>query len=289
MTRAMIDSDVRSGTRAIRGFTLVEVLITIVVAGVLGGALLSLVLGQQRFYTTSDNALLAQQNVRAAVDLMAAELRMASPDDIVFAGADSVVVRFDLVRAVVCDTLAGSNGQADVFVYDSVTNANLASAFRGTAYSGPYDSAFVYGDSFTPTVASTGGTAQTNCRNNGADPNSTASAGDFRRTSGWAGEYGLTPQRGSLVRWYGVLSYRMGASTSSPGSDAIWRNDQELVTPFETGARFRYVMVNGSVRNSVTGPSLANIREIRVQVVATGTGTAFNVSRPVTYDIPLRN
>jgi prepilin-type N-terminal cleavage/methylation domain-containing protein len=269
------------------GFTLVEVMITIVVASVLGGALLTLVVGQQRFYTTSDNALLAQQNVRAAVDLVAAELRMASPEDIVRAQSDSVVVRFDLMRAVVCDTLGG--GQADIFVYDSVTNANLVSSFRGTAYSGPYDSAFVYGDSFTPTVASTGGTAQTNCRNNGADPNGTAASGDFRRTSGWAAEYGITPLRGSLVRWYGLLSYRFGASTSVSGSDAIWRNNQELVSPFESGAQFQYVMASGSVQNSVSGPNLDKIREIRVVVIATGEGSAFNVRRPVTYDIPLRN
>jgi len=269
-----------------RGFTLVEVMITIVVAGVLGGALLALVVGQQRFYTTSDNALLAQQNIRAAVDLMAAELRMASPDDIVRAGSDSVVVRFDLVRAVVCDTLAG--GQADVFVYDTVTNANLTSGFRGTAYSGPYDSAFVYGDAFTPTVSSTGGSAQTSCLANGADPNGTAVSTDFRRTSGWTAEYGVTPERGSLLRWYSVLTYRFGGSTSVSGSDAIWRNNAELVTPFESGASFRYVMANGSIQNSVSGGNLPNIREIRVVVTATGSG-AFNVRRPVVYDIPLRN
>lgn len=276
-----------STRRAIGGFTLVEVLITIVVAGVLGGALLTLVIGQQRFYTTSDNALLAQQNVRAAVDLMAAELRMASPDDIVRAQSDSVVVRFDLLRAVICDTLGA--GQADVFVYDTVTNANLTAAFRGTAYSGPYDSAFVYGDAFTPTVVSTGGSAQTTCRANGADPNGTAPSTDFRRTSGWSAEYGVTPQRGSLVRWYSTLTYRFGASTSRSGSDAIWRNGSELVTPFETGAQFRYVMANGSVQNSVNAANLDDIREIRVVVTATGDGAAFNVRRPVVYDIPLRN
>ena len=281
----MKQDSIRSG---VGGFTLVEVLITIVVAGVLGGALLALVVGQQRFYTSSDNALLAQQNVRAAVDLVAAELRMASPEDIVTAQNDSVVIRFDLVRAVVCDTLVAA-GVADVFVYDSVTNANLVSAFRGTAYSGPYDSAFVYGDSFTPTTSSTGGTAQTNCRNNGADPNGTAASGDFRRTSGWAAEYGVTPRRGSLIRWYGLLSYRFGASTSVSGSDAIWRNNQELVSPFESGAEFRYVMANGSVQNSVNSANLANIREIRVVVTATGDVAAFNVRRPVVYDIPLRN
>ena len=268
---------------ALRGFTLIEVLITIVVAGVLGGALLVLVVGQQRFYTTSDNNLLAQQNVRAAVDLVAAELRMASPEDIMRARSDSVVIRFDLVRAVVCDTLPG--GTAYLFVYDTVTNANLTSSFRGTAYSGPYDSAFNYTEPYTPTVNSTGGTAETTCRNNGADSANVAASTDFRTTSNWS----PTPPRGSLVRWYGELAYSFGASSSVSGSDAIWRNGQELVTPFESGAQFQYVMANGSVQSNVGSGQLANIREIRVVVTATGDVSAFNVRRPVTYDIPLRN
>lgn len=275
----------RHARAGVQGFTLVEVLITIVVAGVLGGALMTLVIGQQRFYAKSDNALLAQQNIRAAVDLMAAELRMASPDDIIQASSDSVVVRFDILRAVICDTLGG--GQADIFVYDSVGNTNLPSAFRGTAYSGPYDSAFVYADAFTST-SSTSAPAKATCQANGADPNGTAANSDFRRTSGWAAQYGVTPLRGSLIRWYGALTYRFGSSTTISGADAIWRNGQELVTPFETGAAFQYVMANGSIQNSVNSATLANIREIRLVMTATGDGP-FNVRRPVTYDIPLRN
>lgn len=274
----------RPGSAA-RGFTLVEVLITIIVTGVLGASLMSLVIGQQRFYTRSDNALLAQQNVRAAVDLMAAELRMASPTDIVTAANDSVVIRFDLLRGVVCDTLPG--GQAYVFAYDTVGNANLSGGIQGTSYSGPYDSAFVYRDGFTPT-SSTNGTAMTTCRANGADPNSTAPASKFRLTSGWAAQFGLTPRRGSLLRWYGTLGYSFGGSVTDPGSDAIYRDAQELVTPFESGAAFRYVMADGSIQSSVLAADLPDIREIRVVVTASGTGP-FQVRRPIVYDIPLRN
>ncbi|MFV1988235.1 MAG: PilW family protein [Gemmatimonadota bacterium] len=267
------------------GFTLLEVLITIVVSGVLGGALMTLVVGQQRFYSRSDNELLAQQNIRAAVDLMGTELRIAGADDIILATSDSIVARFDILRAVICDTLGG--GEANIFVYDSIPAVNLPSSFRGTAFSPPYDSAFVYGDSFTP-GSTASATARTNCMANGADPNGTASTAQFRGTTGWAAEYGVTPPRGSLVRWYGALTYGFRASVSDSGFDAIWRNGQELVTPFETGAAFKYVMADGTVVNSVTGANLANIRVIRVVVIATGTGP-FNVSRPVTYDIPLRN
>lgn len=266
------------------GFTLVEVLITIVVAGVLGAALMGLVLGQQRFYGHSDDTIVAQQNLRAAMDLMATELRMASPTDIMVAQSDSVVVRFDILRAVVC-SVTGAN-QAAVLVYDSVASANLPAGFRGTAYSGAYDSAFVYGNGFTPTSNATG-TARTICTNNGAPSTYPNSA--YRSTSGWSSQFGTVPDRGSLVRWYGRLAYSFSPSTSNNG-DALWRNAQELVTPFESGARFTYLMANGSVQTNVGAGQLANIRQIRVVATATGDNiNRYDVRRAISYDIPLRN
>ncbi len=99
------------------GFTLVETLITLVVAGVLGVAILTLILGQNRFYEHSDDAIYAQQTIRAAMDLMSSELRMISPTDLLAAEEDSLAARFDLVRGVVCDTL--SSDDVYLFVYDS--------------------------------------------------------------------------------------------------------------------------------------------------------------------------
>jgi len=242
------------------------------------------VLGQNKFYGHSDDTIVAQQNLRAAMDLMGTELRMASPSDIMVARSDSVVVRFDILRAVVCDVTGGD--QVATFVYDSVTSANLPSGFRGTAYSGPYDSAFVYGDGFTSS-SSTGGSAPATCTGNGAPTGQPASS--YRRESGWTGQFGLVPDRGSLLRWYGALAYSFGSSTSTTG-EALFRNADELVTPFEAGAVFRYVMANGSVQTGVSGGQLANIRQIRVMSTAIGDGVnRFGVRRQLTYDIPLRN
>ncbi|MGH7540521.1 MAG: PilW family protein [Gemmatimonadota bacterium] len=271
-----------------RGFTLVEVLIAIVAAGVLGASLLGLVLGQQRFYGESGDAILAQQNLRASLDLMGSELRMASPTDIMAANSDSIAVRFDVVRGVVC-RVPGA-GQAYVLVYDSVGTANLPAGFRGTAYSNPYDSTYVYEDGFTPSVTGSGtGTAPYNaCVAKDAPDTYPGTA--YRDTNGW-GAFAVMPDSGALVRWYGRLSYWLGTSTSSPNGWAIWRNDQELVTPFHNTSRFRYVMANGSVQNSVVGVGqLDDIRMIRVEVTATGGGTnPYDVRRPIVYDIPLRN
>lgn len=273
------------GGFAVVGFTIVELMVTLTVAGVLGMAILALVLGQNRFYGHSDDVIYAQQSLRAAMDLMASELRMAGPGDVLAATPDSVSMRFDLVRAVVCDSTAAD--ETTLFVYDSVSNANLPAGFRGTAYSDPYDSAFVYGDGWTGTSTVGSAGAKTDCTDRGAPSDGESWA--YRRVTGWPGEFGDVPNRGSLVRVYGRLTYRLGASGFSPGM-AVWRNSQELVSPFEEGGRFRYVLDDGSVQTTVSAADLDRIRAIRIEVTAVGDGTnRFDVRRPIDYEVPLRN
>lgn len=269
------------------GFTLVETLITITVAGVLAAGILTLVLGQNRFYEHSDDAIYAQQTVRAAMDLMSSELRMVSPGDLTVAEADSVAARFDLLRMVVCDTL-GATDHAYLFVYDSVGNANLPAGFRGTAASGPYDSTFTYADNWTGGVTSS--TGKTTCVNNGA-PDTTAGH-LYREISGLKSQFRTatdTLVRGSLVRVYGRLTYRM-APSSFGGGFAVWRNQQELVSPFEPGAAFSYILRDGTVQSTVTGTFLDSVRTVRIQLTARGEDTnRYGVQRPISYDVPLRN
>lgn len=270
------------------GFTLVETLITLVVAGVLGVAILTLILGQNRFYEHSDDAIYAQQTIRAAMDLMSSELRMISPTDLRAAEADSLAARFDLVRAVVCDTVGAD--VAYLFVYDSVENANLPSDFRGTAFSGPYQATFTYGDGWTGSTDAPDATAEATCVTNGS-PVSVIPANVYRRVSGWSGHPSAAgvPERGSLVRTYGELSYSLAPSSFGSGL-AVWRNDQELVSPFETGGTFEYVMADGSVQSSVASSDFDQVRVIRLDLTAVGEDVnRFGVERQIEYEIPLRN
>lgn len=287
MLETFRSSDGRPGPnrrRAQTGFTLVEMIITITVTTVLGAGILSLLLGQNRFYGHNDDAIYAEQSIRAAVDLMSAELRMASPSDVMAATSDSVSVRFDLVRAVVCAVTAGD--QTAVFVYDTVSNANLPSGFRGGAFSGPYDSAFVYADGWIGTTSGSG-SAKNTCVDNGA-PDLTGTQ-LYRRVSGWGAGFGAVPVQGSIVRSYGRLTYRFADSGFGPGL-AVWRNSQELVSPFDSGARFRYVLDDGSVVTSVAPAQFNQIRMIRIEATAIGDGVdRYGVKRTIEHSIPLRN
>lgn len=59
------------------GFTLVELMITLVISGVIVAAIYSTYITQQRSYTSQEAVAEMQQNIRAAMVVMSADIRMA--------------------------------------------------------------------------------------------------------------------------------------------------------------------------------------------------------------------
>ncbi|MBW1800742.1 MAG: prepilin-type N-terminal cleavage/methylation domain-containing protein [Deltaproteobacteria bacterium] len=70
-----------------QGFTLVEVLVTIVIAGVVMAGVYSAYYAQQRSYSTQQQVVAVQQNIRAAMYFMERDIRMAGYDPTDDAGA----------------------------------------------------------------------------------------------------------------------------------------------------------------------------------------------------------
>ena len=268
-----------------RGFTVIEVLVALAGASLLGGAVAGLLTSQTRFHAQNDDAVLAEETVRALFDGMVAELRGVGAGDLLLATPDSVAVRFDVLRAVVCDTLPG--GVAYLFVYDSIAAPNVPRGFRGTAYSGPYDAPFVYADGFTPTSTSTGA-AEATCRANGADPLRIAPGSSFRRTSGWGAAFGVTPPRGSVARIYGTLTYSLVGSSSRSGALAVRRNGQEFATPLGPVSRFEYEMSDGTTQGRVGTGNLIDVRQVRLVARAIGR-SPIGAGRQLVYEATLRN
>ena len=60
-----------------KGLTLIEMLIVLVLASILLGALYRTLLGQQKSYTVQEQVVDTQQNLRAAIEQMVREIRMA--------------------------------------------------------------------------------------------------------------------------------------------------------------------------------------------------------------------
>ena len=266
------------------GFTLAEMLVALAGAGLLIGLLIGLLAGQSRFHLRNEDAIQALQIARALSDGMGAELRSAGPGDLLLATPDTVSVRVDVLKAVVCGRAGG--GSIDLFAFDSIA-ANLPSGWRGTALSGPYSTAWAYADGFTP-ASSVSAAAEAACRAAGADRANRMSTRWFRRTSGWSGSFAAMPAPGSLARVYGRLTYAIRPSDSEPGTVSIRRNGQEFVSPLESGTTFEYRLSGGAIQAGVAPGDLSRVREVRL----IGKGIGRNgraASRRIVYAMSLRN
>ncbi len=71
------------------GFTLIEIMIAMAITGIISAAIISSFLSQQKTYIIQENVTEMQQNLRAGMDLLVREIRMAGydPDSNFSAGA----------------------------------------------------------------------------------------------------------------------------------------------------------------------------------------------------------
>ena len=92
------------------GFTLVELLITMVIGGVIITAVYSAYLAQQRTYTEQEQVVEMQQNIRAALDRMTRDIRTAGFDPTRSAGAKITTAlpgQFSFTRDITDDAGTG--------------------------------------------------------------------------------------------------------------------------------------------------------------------------------------
>lgn len=250
------------------GFTLVEALAAVALAGIVAGAALGVLFGQRSFYAGSSRRTHAQQSARAGADLLYAELRTSTASDLMAAGPDSVSVRADLLRAVVCGPTAGPGSPVALFVYDSVANANLRPRFRGWSHSNPYSGAWRHRDGAR--LPGRSGSGRAACVARGAPAGEagwryrTASAGAL------SAAFDSVPARGVVLTRYGRVTFSIRRSGSAGSGAGIYRNGQELVAPFRSGAAFRYRMADGSLRPAVPAGELAGVRSVGVTAAPLG-------------------
>jgi prepilin-type N-terminal cleavage/methylation domain-containing protein len=89
------------------GFTLVEVLVALVLAVLLGGVIFQVVQGESRFATVQSAREEVQQNSRGALEILASELRSAQPAGLVSADTNSLSFLLPRVWGISC---GGGNG-----------------------------------------------------------------------------------------------------------------------------------------------------------------------------------
>ncbi len=130
------------------GFTLVELLVTLIIMGVVLGTITTLLVRQQRFYRSTSDMMEARTQVRQAIDMLPADLRGLSSSDVrngtdMYAASDKAIdFRAITGSSVLCRI---PNTTTVVLPPLNLAAGTLLSTWTGALQAG--DSLLVYDDS----------------------------------------------------------------------------------------------------------------------------------------------
>lgn len=263
-----------------RGFSLAELMVSLVIAGVIGIALTRLLINQSRFVAAQDGYMKARAGARAGLNVVLAELRSVTWGGLVAATRDSVTVRVPFGFGLTCLQISGGRQAISLFPVDSAAYAAGSASIGGWAWRGA-TGAWNYE---TPATLASG--ASSDC--SGAVPAvSVLTNGRVIR---------VTPNNaatavGRSAYVYQDIRFALAPSVEIPGRRALWRQvlpsgtREELVAPFDTTSRFSFLVGERlTVQTAVPSP-LDSARGLRVRLVGQSEETPEGRSSLTTFEL----
>lgn len=246
--------------RRARGFSLAELMVALVVAGIIGVALTRLLINQSRFVAAQNGYMQARAAARAGFNVLVTELRMVTFGGLVAAAADSITARVPYAFGLLCGRPSGGWQSIALLPMDS---ANFASAFLG---------GWAWRDStatwrFRPLAIHFTVTTD-DCFP--ATDSAVALVPNGKRIRIFPND--PAAEAGSPAYLFQQVTYRIGASSQVPGRLALWRRAglwaaEELVVPFDSASSFRF-LVGGALADQTAAPaSLDSIKGIRLRLI----------------------
>lgn len=262
-----------------RGFSIAELLVAMVIAGIIGVALARLILSQSRFVAVQDGMMRARSGARAALNAITGELRAVTDSGLVQAGADSITVRVPYAFGVACQHVSAGTIVSLLPTDSALYGASTASGYAWRDGAGAFQ--FV-----EPATASSGTTCLP------PDPPITT----LRELPGWNYRYvGVAPSvatpDGAIVYLYQTIRYAFAPSVEIPGRRALWRtvlstgSRDELVAPFDSSAKFQFLVGQAYALQSSPPAVLDSVRGVRVKLVGASETTPQGRTAPVKFDL----
>lgn len=294
-----------------KGFTIVEFLIAITLFGVIMASTVGLLMSQRGLYGTQADKMRLQQSVRAAVDLVVAELRTVPPGGVLAARPDSITVHYPIRWGLVCgDALDASGAElflraAEDALFADQVQAGYAIKEPGGNWAFHAETDTLWGGTlYAETIffCKEGAGAKfqaTTTYNKDGSVNQYADTAnvDYPRFLNFTSESGSAPVVASQFIVYSDVTYRFGPSGFQPGTRALFRimpgAEQELTGNFSASAGFEYLLSTGVVETNVGIGNLDKVIEVRIKALGSIESTASGTTRTLKYDatvaIPLRN
>lgn len=254
-----------------RGYTLAEILVALVILGIIGAALVRLIVTQSRFTETQMSKRNARTVSRNAMNIMLTDLRMVQDQGgLIAATSDSITVRVPIAFGLSCGT-AGSTTTMSLLPVDSAMTA--LGQYDGWAYRDSTVDSYSYKDASNPIPFNSINNGTTSLCTTGANINTVTYNGRPGRVVQVNDSPSGTPNAGWPVFVYQTITYQFGASSAFSGRVGLYRKVKtsppngvvdEIIAPFDTSARFRFYVLNEDTAQTAVPADLNRVRGLQL-------------------------
>ena len=272
-----------------QGFTLIELMLSLIIAAVVGAALIRMSLAQARFMDQQEAWRSARSVARGGVNRLVSDLRAVEASQGVFAaaaGGQDFTINVPYAFGIICLS-TGTVHTVALLPVDSSMYA--ASGFTGFAVR---DKAGIYTYQTAGTSINVAATPA-NCTG-GAFPilnlpaiNGSPAGQIIELHSGAI----PIPDPGSIVFLFRRIRYEFKNSVALPGRTGLFRTmvnggaTEEIATPFDNTARVNFFVLNSAVAQAAVPAVLGNIRGLELVLNGMSERTPGGSSAPKTANV----
>jgi prepilin-type N-terminal cleavage/methylation domain-containing protein len=282
-----------------RGFTLIELMLSVIVSAIVGAALVRMVLSQARYMDQQEAWRAARSVSRSGINRLMSDLRAveaAQGVEAAAAGGQDFTIRVPYAFGMLCSTGAG------------LTTISLLPV-DSAMYAGPGYSGFAWRNA-AGTYTYVPGTAVPAIPGTPGDCTAALPAGypiqilpvingsPAGQTANLAHAGNLPTAQpngalvGSIVFLYRRVRYEFKASVNMPGRTALWRTTldfggttEELVAPFANTARVNFYVLNNPLPQAAVPANLGDIRGLELVLDGMSEQTPGGTSGPKTASV----